>query len=220
MAYLDSADIIRRVKLRLNRPSSDTAFTISTADDVLYDFASEEQDEITKLCATFIPDALLTAPTALTTADSGLTYTFGTDVDTAAIFALGHFQVFAVRADIPDSPLIPGVDFTVEGTKIRMPNNVPRTFGDSGPWSQTVNPSNVMTSATQPTIPKILRLCLVSRTASRGAKRIGLDPAEHDADAGEAWLTAMAAVKSQAASKGGAPLLQRPRSFMAGRRFL
>lgn len=220
MAYLDSADIIRRAKLRLNRPASDTAFTASVADDILYDFATEEQDELTKLCATFIPDALLTAPTALTSADGGYTYTFGTDTDSANIFALGHFQVFSVRADIPDNPLVPGIDFTVEGTKIRMPNNVPRSFGDGGPWAQTVNPSNVMASGTPPTIPKILRLCLVARVASRGAKRLGLDPSDHDSDANDAWLSVLAAVKSQAMSKGGATMQDRPRSWWATRRVI
>lgn len=220
MAYLDSADIARRVNLRLNRPASDSAFTVSVTNDVIYDFATEEQDEITKLCASFIPDALVTVPTALSTADLGKTYTFGTDVDTAQIFALGHFEVFAVRADIPDNPLTPGIDYTVEGTKIRIPNNQSRTFADSGPWVQTVNPSNVMNASTQPTIPQICRLTLVARTTSRCADRLGLPTAKHDDDAEAAWLTVLAAVKTQAESKGGATLQNRARSWWMNRRVL
>src|SRR5688572_23279592 len=101
MAYLDRADCVVRIKNRLNRPSSDTAFTRSVADDVILEFMTDAQDEITKAIATFIPDAMISVPTALTTADAGYTYTFGTDVDTAAVFPLGHFQVFSTRADIP-----------------------------------------------------------------------------------------------------------------------
>jgi hypothetical protein len=220
VAYLDSQDIIRRAKLRLNRPTVDTAFTVGGTDDVLYDFASEEQDEITKLCAIFIPDALVTAPTALTTADGGFTYTFGTDVDSAAIFALGHFSIFATRNDIPDNPLIPGIDFTIEGTKIRIPNNQARSFADGGPYAQTVNPSNVMTSSTQPTIPKILRLVLVARVAARGASRLGLDASEHNAASEASWQNVMVAVKTQMQDKGGATLQARPRSFFSRRRLI
>jgi hypothetical protein len=213
MAYLDSADIVRRAKLRLNRPATDEAFTATTADDVLYDFATEEQDEITKLLAVYVPDALWTVPTALTSSDGGYTYGFGTDTDGAAIFALGRFHVYEARTHIPDTPLVVGVDFTVEGTVLRMPHQSPRTFADSGPWAQYVAPSNVITSSTQPTIPKIARLCLVARVASRGAKRLGLDPSEHDADAEASWLQVLAAIRTQAHGKGGAPYAHRPRTY-------
>ena len=217
MALFDSADIIRRVKLKLNRPATDTAFTVLVADDVLYDFGTEEQDEITKLCAAFIPDALITAPTALTSSDSGLTYTFANDADSAPLFAFGHYRVYPTRADIPDWPLEPGVDFEVENTKIRMTNHTARTFSDGGPWVQAVYPSNAMAAATQPTIPKICRTTLIHRIASRAADRLGLDPSKHDNDAAESWVTVLAAVKNQAWEKGGATLRHRNRAWWTRR---
>lgn len=219
MAYLDRADCILRIKDRLNRPATDTAFTISATDDVLLRMMTESQDEITKLIATYIPDAMITAPTAMTTADSGKTYTFGADVDTANYFPLGFFCVYATRSDIPDFPLEPGVDFVVEGTKIRMPNNATRTFSDGGPWAQTVNAANAITSSTEPTIPVICRLGLVEKTAAKAAVRLGLDPSEFDAAFNERWLEVLAAVRTQAMGKYGTTRRHRP-SAWPNRRFL
>lgn len=219
MAYLDSADIVRRALLRLGRPASDEAFTVSVANDVLYDFATEGQDRITKKLGVHVPDAVWTVPTALTTADAGKTFTFGTDADSAAIFAFGHFSVYAQRTDIPDTPLTNGIDYTVEGALIRMPNNTTRTFPDSGPWCQYVAPSNVISSSTQPTIPKIARLALVSEVARRGAQRLGVDPSPYEAEFQSDFLDILATVKTQSSGKGGATLFNRPRSFMLGNRW-
>ena len=212
MALYDSADCARRIKVRLNRPTTDRIFTVTTADDVIYDALTEAQDRITKLIATYIPDGLWTVPTALTTADSGKTYTFGTDVDAAAIFALGHFHVYPDRAAIPDFPLVEGVDYTVEATRIRTPNNTTRTFGDGGPWAQYVAPSNVITAATQPTIPKIARLALISDATRRcAADRLGdgMKAAEQEASFQSDWLEVLAAVRTQSYGKGGRTLTQR-----------
>lgn len=203
IAFLDSADCTRRIKIRLNRPTTDQAFTVTTTDDVIYDFLSEAQDRVTKLVATFIPDAMWTVPTAITSADSGKTYTFGTDVDTAAIFALGHYRVYATRADIPDNPLIPGDDYTVEGTLIRIPNNSTRTFTDSGPYIQYVAPSNVIASGTQPTIPKIARPAMISDATRRCAERLGegQKASEQEAQFSSDWIELLAAIKTQTSGK-------------------
>jgi hypothetical protein len=218
MAYLDSADIVRRALLRLGRPATDEAFTVSVANDVLYDFATEGQDRITKQLGVHVPDALWTVPTALTTADAGKTYGFGNDVDAAAIFAFGHFYVYEQRADIPDTPLTEGIDFTVEGTKLRIPNNAARTFADSGPWAQYVAPSNVIASGTQPTIPKFARLALVAEVARAGAERLGVDSSPHEAQYQKDFLDILAAIKTQSYLKGGATLFLRPRSAWPYRR--
>lgn len=202
MAFLDSADIARRIKLRLNRPTTDQAFTVTTTDDAIYDFASEAQDRVTKLIATFAPDAMWVAPVALSTSDSGKTFTFGTDVDSASIFALGHYRIYATRSDIPDNPLIPGIDYTVEGTLARIPNNATQVFSDGGtPWAQWVSPSNVMTSATQPTVPKIARMCIISDGARRCADRLGEDSSKHEAQFQSDWIELLSAVKTQASFK-------------------
>lgn len=213
MAYLDRADCILRLKDRLNRPSTDSAFTVSATDDVWLRFMTEANDELTKLIAAFVPDAMIGVPTALVTADSGKTYTFGTDVDSANVFPLGFVNIYDTRNDIPDYPLIPGVDYTLEGTRIRIPYNVTRTFSDSGPWAQFINAANAITSSTQPTIPVLFRLAMVERTAAKGARRLGLDGSEFEAEFEKRWMEGLMAVRTQANGKYGANVSRRNWSY-------
>ncbi len=213
MAYLDKADLIRRLKVRLNRPTTDTAFTVSTTDDVLYDALTEAQDLMTKWIATFVPDVMSLAPVALSTADSGATYTFGTDADSANKFPLGFFSIFAARVDIPDNPLECEVDYLLEGTRIRiLPVGTTRTFADSGPYAMFVAASNVISSSTEPTIPVICRLALLSKAAAIAAIPIGMDPMPYDAQHDEECAAVLASVRTQAEGKYRPPMSRRTRS--------
>lgn len=216
MAYLDSADCLLRVKNRLNRPTSDEAFTRSSTDDIAYSAMTEANDELIKKIAVFIPDAMVTAPTLLTSADSGKTYTFGTDADAAAIFALGHFAIYENLESIPDYPLTDGVDYVIEGTKIRMPYNDTRTFS-AGPYAQSVTPGNVVNSSTQPTCPKIARLVMVEDTARRLAPLVGQDPRDFDEPYNDAWTNLLAAVRTQGVGKGGPLTTRRYPRYWSGR---
>lgn len=216
MALWDSADLVARAKRRLARPATDAAFTESTTDDVWYGFATEAQDRVNRLLGIFVPDALWTVPTQITSSDSGKTYGFGNDVDTEAIFAFGHFKVYENRESIPDYPLIEGLDFTIEGsngadrgTVIRIPNNTTRTFTDGGPWVQYVAPSNAVASATQPTIPKFARKPMVSDMTRLGLERLGLDSSGAEADFQREWMEVLMMVRTQAFGKGGLPRAQR-----------
>lgn len=179
---------------------------------------TEANDEITKLIATYIPDAAISVPTALVTADGGKTYTFGVDADANAYFPLGWFNVYAERVNIPDYPLEPGIDFEVEGTRLRFPYNTGRTFADGGPWAQTINATSVaITSSTQPTIPQICRLAMVEYMAAMGAERLGLDRSAFDDEFNKRWVTVLSAVRTQAMQKYAAPLGRR--SAWNGRRW-
>lgn len=215
MALYDSADCVRRAKLRLNRPAVDEAFTVSATDDVWYDLATEAQDELIDRFATYNPDAMWPDPAVLSTADLGLTYTFGTDTDGANIFALGRFRVYLTAQDVPDFPLTEGVDYTIEGTKLRMPNAQPQSFADGGPYVQFVAPGNVITSATQPTVPKVARRALISLTAAKGAERLRDSSlaAEQQAHYENDWNQINAAIKTQGFGKGGPKLSYRERSW-------
>lgn len=228
MALYDAADCIRRVKVRLARPSTDNAFTVSTTDDALYDFATEAQDRINRDLAIYVPDAVWTVPTELSSSDSGYTYTFGLDTDSEAIFAFGHFKLFESLDAIPDYPLVPGVDFMVEGTStadkgtvIRIPGNVPRTFVDGGPYAQYVAPSNVITSSTQPTIPKMARNLLITDTEKRGWERLGMGGKADEAEERyqDEWVQSLAMIRTQAMHKYGKTLRQRPRRWLRAQGF-
>lgn len=217
MAYLDAADCAVRVKNRLNRPTSEQAYTRSTTDDVLYEMMTEANDHIVKRIATFIPDAMISAPVELVSTDSGKTYDFPDDADSNPAFLLGHFKLYENRESIPDYPLVEGVDYVIEGTKIRLPYNDTRTFTDGGPWVQSVAPGGVVNASTQPTCPVIARLAMIEETCARLAPRVGRDPQEF-ADAMEReWSTVLAAVRTQGFKKGGRLTVRRYPRFWHGR---
>lgn len=226
MSFLDSADIVARAKLRLARPSTDAAFTVSTTDDAWYSFASDAQRRVNTQLAIYVPDAVWTVPTELSSSDSGYTYTFGTDVDTEAIFALGHFKLYENQESIPDYPLTVGVDYTIEststadkGTVIRIPNNTSRTFTDGGPYAQYVAPSNVITSSTQPTIPKFARGAMIPEICRLARIRLGLDSQEFEVEFQREMMDVIAAIRTQGFGKYGQPLANRPRSYFRVRRW-
>lgn len=201
MSLWDANDLVRRLKVRLNRPATDAAFTVTTTDDVYFDFLTEGQDRVQKLLGIYVPDAVWTVPTLLTSADGGLTYTFGNDTDGAAIFAFGHFKVYPDLASIPDSPLIDQLDYAVENTKLRMPNNTPRTFS-AGPYCQFAAPSNVITATTQPVIPKFARPAMLSDAEVRCLRRMGLDWGTAEAQFQSDWIEVLAAIRTQSNGKG------------------
>ena len=226
MSLWDSDDLVRRGKLRLARPSTDSAFTVSTTDDVWFDFATEAQDRVNRMLGIYVPDALWTVPTELSSDDGGKTYHFGTDVDSESIFAFGHFKLFENRESIPDYPLTEGVDYTIEntvgddkGTAVRIPFNVTRTFTDGGPWAQYAAPANVITSATQPTIPKFARKPMVSDMVRLAQERLGLDTANSELQFQTEWMEVLAAIRTQGFGKGGRTLQQRPHRFWRMRRW-
>lgn len=209
MSYLDSADMVRRLKVRLNRPATDEAFTVTTTDDVYYDALTEGQDRLTKLLGTYVPDAVWTVPTAITSSDGGETFTFGTDTDGASIFAFGHFTVYDAEEDIPDYPLAVGVDYTVEGTLLRVPNLGART---GSLYVQYAAPSNVISSTTQPTVPTFARAALLTEAEARCWKHLKLwDEAQQaDKDFLRDWADVVAAIQTRAAGRGGLPVSRRP----------
>jgi hypothetical protein len=215
VAYLDYTDLKRRLKQRLGRPSTDEAFTVDATDDVYDDKLTEAQDRVNKLLAIHSPDAVWTVPTALTSDDGGVTYGFGTDTDSAAIFAFGHFEVYEKRIDYPDLPLTEGVDFVVQGTKLRMPGAVPRTFADSGPWALYVAPSNIVSAVHQPVIPVIARHAMLTDAEIRCWEHLGLDSSGAEAAfENKDWPELLAVLRTQSLKKGSQPLLRRPRSYL------
>lgn len=218
MALYDYAALKRALKRRMGRPTTDEAFTVTTADDVYDDILTEAQTRLNQLLGLFVPDAIWTVPTALTSADGGLTYSFGTDTDGAAIFAFGHFQLFEKRSDIPNMPLTEGVDFRVEGTRIRMPDNVPRTFADAGPWAQFASPSNVIDATHEPVVPLVARPALLNEAEIRGWNHLGLDTSDATARFEASWNELVALIQTQSSKKGSQPLMRRPPSYLLRRR--
>lgn len=208
MAYLDDADCLARVQLRLKRPASDELF--DAAGVTIYSFMTDAQDEIAKKIATFFPDAMLTAPTALVTSDGGFTWTFGTDVDGASIFALGLFHVYSELAAIPDWPLVAGVDYTIEGNLIRIPHNEAKSGNLYAQWT---TPTNIIDGSSHHiAIPQLFRQALVSLTLAKcfGHAEDPQNEAKWQAKYEADWNTVLLAVRQQGYGKGGKTLIERP----------
>lgn len=200
MGLYDTADLLRRAKIKLHRPATDAAFTQSTTDDVLYDCATEAQGRINTLLGIYVPDAIWTVPTKLTTPDNGLTYNFGNDTDGDAIFAFGHYTLYPNKECEPTTPLMVGIDYMVQGATIRMPNNAAKVWTD-GPYCVYAAPSNVINSTTQPTIPKFARPALLSDLCRRAAEVLQMDPTGFENQFQNDWDEILAAIRTQANGK-------------------
>lgn len=176
MANFDSADLLSRVKALVNRPSTDEAIT----DAQYYVMLGDGQRRVMELLAFHAPESNYGAPTLMTTADSGATYTFGTDADTANICPIGHVEIRSSKT----GPMIPPASewdtstlaFLFESDKIRWPGQKTRTFAD-GPYARFITPPGLLNASVAPTLkPLFARELIVYDAAERAAVRVGMDP--------------------------------------------
>jgi hypothetical protein len=206
MARYDSADLLSRLKLVLNRPSTDEALP----DTDLYSFLGTAQEHVMGTLASICPEPMYGALTLLTTADSGATFTFGTDADTANIQAYGHYELYPTLASFPDSPLIEGVDFIWEGAKIRVPNA--RTIDT--PYCRWVTPPHLLDGSTAPVLkPEYARILIVYKAAEWSAEqRLKQSGDPYRAAYAENFPRILLSMKTAAFGVGGraSTMIQRP----------
>lgn len=176
MAIWDSADLLSRTKTLFPRPTSDELIS----DSVRYQMLGDSQRRVVTLLAFHVPEMMYGAPTKLTTADSGATYTFGTGVT-----PIGHIEL----RESPTGAMIPPTSewdntthgYIFEAEKIRWPGQKTRTFAD-GPYCRFVTMPGVLDGSTAPTLkPEFARELLVYDAASRLATICGEDPSPYDA---------------------------------------
>ena len=139
-----------------------------------YAFLTEAQDEVVTMIATYEPNAVCGAPTQLTTADGGLTYTFPS-ASTAPPLVLVE-----LTNGQGGSPVVFGGygtdygEFTWEGNTVRAARATARTFAD-GLWGRWVTVGASIDGSTQPTLPlqyrKLLVPLAVEKYATRGGYR-------------------------------------------------
>jgi hypothetical protein len=165
-----SPDLLRRVKQYARRPATDTSVT----DDMWYDFMTEAQVEVFDDLFSRFPQAQWGAPSLLQTLDGGYTYQFNDDPDGDPSYPMGMTEVYPDLRSIPDSPLIYGEDYELEGYLIRIPGNRSRTFAD-GPYARFVSrPDQAITEDLNPALfPKEARMLLVWKALESWASRPG-----------------------------------------------
>ena len=187
----DSSNLRRKLLNKIRRPATDEELLEPDGTtDAIWDLLSEAQDHWMRVLASTFPDSQYGAPVQLTSADSGYTYTFGTDGNGLPIFPLGHVEIRESRSGrllIPSADFGNG-DFVMEGDRIRIPGGRTKTFS-SGPWARFVTPPASISASVQPVLkPPSARALIVLRAAVIWAQQGGLrDPAPWEQQEAEAW---------------------------------
>ncbi len=158
-----SADCLTRFNAWAGRPSSDA---ITAAEK--YERIADGQEAVLIEVANVAKNSIIGAPTAMTSADGGYVWTFGTDGNGYANFPLGLASIYPNLDAIPDYPWQPGIDYLDEGTQIRIPNNI----AWSGPlyWRGITAPQRISASV-QPFIqPPQSRILIVIKAVQQFAE--------------------------------------------------
>lgn len=163
----DSTDLLSRWNTYAGRPTTADAMGNPTK----YQFLADAQQYVIDRIASIKPSVLYGAPTALTTADGGYTFTFGVDGNGYALFPMGKAGIFPSLQAIPNAPWQPGVDYLDEGTQIRMPNG--RQWSGTLYW-YGITPAQQMSAAIQPVLnPPPIRALIVLKAVADYARSAG-----------------------------------------------
>jgi hypothetical protein len=181
VADWDSADLLARVK----RDGAIPAVDEDMADADWYAYLTEAQIYWHGQFATHFPWILWSAPTLLVSADGGITYAMPGGVNPSKIEV---YDAVGGRLLVPGAYWSMGADYVWEGSRIRMPRNVPRSFGD-GPYARYIAAPPKIDAATQPVLlPDWARALLPPRALMLWADRGGLrDPAPYQRKENELW---------------------------------
>ena len=167
----DSADLLARCKRQSGVPTT----TEFPADTDWYAWLTEAQAYYYGVWSTHCPYYLMTAPTLLTSADSGVTYVMPSSTHVLAV------ELY----DKKDGRLLKcgaywdtNADYIWEGNKIRFPGGKAKTFS-GGPYLRYVAEPGDVAAATEPTLnPEYARVLLVDHAVALWAERGGMrDPA-------------------------------------------
>ena len=165
----DSADLLQRMNAYAGRPTAD-----SISDAAKYQCLADGQNEVIMEIANVAQNSLVGAPVAMTTADGGYTWTFGTDGDGYALFPLGKAQIYPTLTAVPDYPWIPGIDYLDEGTQIRLPNN--QQWPGPLYWRGMTSPPAI-SATNQPVIqPPLSRILIVIKGVRIFAEQFARNP--------------------------------------------
>ena len=121
-----------------------------------YTWLSRAMYEVVSELATVTPRSLYqkvgtSALPTLSTSDQNV-FTFGDDANGNPIAPLGDVQVYKFITDVPDTPMVPDLDYVSEGSQIRLPHD--RKYGGTLYWRGIVMPAPITAATTQlPLLP-------------------------------------------------------------------
>jgi hypothetical protein len=201
VADWDGPDLLARFQLRGQWPTQGAG---PITDIQIYQLLSDAQYDLYQDYAAHFPSILMGTPTQLTTADGGVTYTFGTDAGGDPIFPLAC-EVYAQvdgRALYASSFGNSAGDFVIEGSRIRAPQNVARSY-NVGPIARWVTMPAAISATVGPTLqPKHARILIVLKALIKWANIGGIrDPQPYLEEYGDAWNRLLIALKTQFATR-------------------
>lgn len=164
MPTYDSPDLLALTRVECRQPT--TADFPQDAD--VYQMLSRGQEDMIFRLSTTVPESQYGAPTLLTSADGGNTFTFGTDSDGNNIVPLGAVEIYRILEGVgdPNSECTSPADYLFEGDRIRSPNNQP--WMGPGPYARFITPPLKIAALVAPVIKPIqARECLVYFGASK-----------------------------------------------------
>lgn len=171
MATMASANLLTLFNQMAGRPASGDSIT----DPEKYARLSAAQNVVVEDAASRVPKALYYKGTSgswptLSTTDNQV-FSFGTDLNGNPLFPIGKVRIFPSLSAIPDYPWVEGMDYTWEGTSIRLPNNT--TYGGTLYWQGIAQPIDI-TAMNQPTVvPVSFRQLIVYEAVRRYAMEGG-----------------------------------------------
>lgn len=171
MSTWDSADILAKCKLFAKRPTVDA--TTSNAEWFMYLTMAQDEayDDISVRC----PEALLNEPTALTAVSGDKVFNFGTDDNGYPVVPRGHARIYPSLASIPNDPWQEGLDYSWEGTRIRIPADATYTGTLYGQWVD--QPDDIAADSEPSLQPGPARILLVLKAVELWAASGGIRPA-------------------------------------------
>jgi hypothetical protein len=153
VAFLDVADLLAKAKLRAGRPTTDE----DMGDTTWYSFLSDAQLFLLQQITTVSPFWNVGVPTAITSSDSGLTYTLPSEPIGPVAITDGNGGRRLRQGSYDD----PRADYVQEGTVIRMARGVARTFS-RGLYAQYVAMPTIVDGSTPATLkPTRARILMV-----------------------------------------------------------
>lgn len=161
----NSADLLAR----FNDLSGRGAYTADVVTPTTkYRYLADAQAYIVDRIAAINAKVLFGSPQQMSTADGGLTWTFGTDGNGYPLFPIGPAKVYPNLSAIPGAAWLPGIDYLDEGTQIRMVNNTPYT---GTLYWYGVTPPAQMSDSVQPVLfPPPIRMLIVRKAVAEWAQ--------------------------------------------------
>lgn len=149
MSGWTASDLKERFQLYLGRGNGGVLDADELWTDArIYLLLADAQEAVYADLAPFAPHAFVGVPVLLTSSDGGVTYTF-------PAYPIAHVEVFAQEAGgrqlFATSYGNRAGDFVIEGSVLRAPGNVARTYA-SGPWARFSRFPDRIDAATDPAI--------------------------------------------------------------------